>query len=186
MWKVIHKDTVAGVLKVMSTLVNGDVNKLLQLFKSASAKDCMALRSFVAGRLLGSNNEPLGGAQLESLRALPIFESFGSAKDDRKQEDGSVDEVSFVGLNRECVMAPAGTDSRLLTCRFLKVVLEDDARLLKHLGVRQMCGSEFYLEHVFSSLHDLASDVRDQTMLLVLNIWDNVAAGTSEAMEPSR
>jgi hypothetical protein len=160
MWDFMHKSTVAGLLAALSEVCGDDLSRLQGALLGCSAEEREAFRRHVGARLVCPNREVVSEDLISLLHRLPIFETH-SAKAE------SVARV-FVDLIEERVVAPPGSDARLLTRRFLKLSCDEDGGLLRLLGVRELSDAEFYREHVFVELPRLGAEVRDRTMLSVL------------------
>jgi sacsin len=158
MWEVVHKATVAGILTALLGGCAGDVGRLHAELLKCSAEEGEAFRKYVGTCMVGPSREEVSEEYIALLRRLPLFEAHsvkGAAR-------------TFVDLSEERFLAPPASDARLLTQSFLKLACDKDSALLRLLGIRELSDAEFYRKHVFVDLPRLGTEVRDQTMLLVL------------------
>jgi sacsin len=158
MWEVVHKSTIAGLLTALLGGCAGDVGRLHAELLKCSAEEVEAFRKHVGTRMVGSSREEVSENHIALLRRLPLFEAHSVEAAAR----------TFVDLSEECFLAPPESDARLLTRKFLKLSSSEDSTLLRLLGVRNLSEAEFYQKHVFLNLPRLGMEVRDRTMLSVL------------------
>jgi hypothetical protein len=158
MWEVVRRSTVDGLLMALLGGCESDIGRLQGKLINIPAEELEAFRRHVGTHLASPNREAISEKHKLLLRRLPIFEV----------HTGEAAARVFLDLSQERFLAPPGSDARLLTQRFLKLVSDEDVALLRLLGVRELSDAEFYREHVFVGLPRLGAEVRDQTMLSVL------------------
>eukprot|EP00976_Prorocentrum_cordatum_P027252 552730-Prorocentrum_minimum.AAC.1 len=107
----------------------------------------------------------MGSAQIETLKALPIYETH-VVRDD---------EVVFVDLASGArFLSAGGVETSLLAADFLKPSGAREAEvLIGHLGVARVTRAAVLKEHVFGRLDQLDKEVAKRTMLGVLKDLEN-------------
>ncbi|OAE21027.1 hypothetical protein AXG93_606s1120 [Marchantia polymorpha subsp. ruderalis] len=157
----VHDATATGVLNALLAAAGGNLRALAPLFKNASDGELRELRSFLCQSKWFASGV-MAGLQIQVLRALPVFESYGTLSNGRRR---------FVDLPEgKRWFAPDGINEALLGENFVRAEsLKEEEVLTKFLGVSKLSESLFYQNHMFNNISKYSPEVRVRAMLNVIH-----------------
>ena len=142
----------------------------------------LSFRTYVVSQLSRLTSMKVPQGVLSVLQTLPVFECYPdrtwqetavNVQDDDvikdKDQYESAPRSPFVSLSeRKLYVAPADLDHRLLGSSFIRAGSPGERDLLRFAGVEERSGASIYLEDVFPYLSHMDDELRDSTMLTVL------------------
>ncbi|CAM6095372.1 unnamed protein product [Calypogeia fissa] len=157
----VQDATAKGVLHALLAAAGGNLRALAPLFRDSSDGELRELRSFLCQSKWFVSGA-MGVLQIQILRALPVFESYGAQSNGRRR---------FVDLpESKRWFTSDGIDEALLGESFVRAEsLKEEEVLMKFLGITKISRSLFYQDHVFSNISKLSPEVRVRAMLTVLH-----------------
>ena len=180
---ILNSENPVEVLLTVHRILEAD-DSVLSSFRSratgaALSNQCNAFRSYVATQLSRLSSMKVPEEVLMVLRTLPVFECYPKRRwkqingDDHKPDidtiEASETSFPFVSLSeRKLYVAPADLDHRLLGSSFIRAGSPGERDLLRFAGVEERSGASIYLEDVFPYLSHMDDELRDSTMLTVL------------------
>ena len=151
----VHPCTGEGVIKAVRA---AGVLKKSAVFEALTVEMKRTFRAFI-GREHANGWRP-EDAQLDVLRALPVYEAYCATKGD---------EAKIVNLMEQRWIPPQGASRELMDSRCLKLVQAEDASLYQCLKIPEPSEPLFFSEFVFPlRLKQMDTSQQDSTMLGIL------------------